>query len=1290
MSIKVSTLLQSNEILIKNSVVVQKTPGPNQFGTVKSAVDYVATQSPSGSNPWVVHVSPGIYTEVAPIVMPQFTSVIGDTSQAVIIQPSIATNDVFQISTSNTRLQSLAIRNATGSGAAGVRITASLIPCTLNTVAITNCYENLVVESTASAAMVLCQLVRFSAGASTVNSVRTQSNSGQIAQTRFFSGNVQGTSGGLFNAACYNTGAGASLEFNGTVVENLAALVGAGIYIQDGAKVSAESGITVQGFDRNVVFANIGAAPICNLASTLLLESATIDLLIDHPGTTGFFSGIADPAKVSVDSSAEVSLLFNHHDGPGTLGVSIIGDLNLGRTNSTKTDVTDLIQQTPPMGLLSGGNVTTTINPLEISVTAGYGYVRDIATNLAKRIIWSMTTLTLLDETTNFITVDNTGTVIAALSLLDPVQSILLVRIRTDQGVVEIIADINQNANNEATQLDSFVREALGPVFVSGSLTNENATPLHVDVTSGAYWYSTHRFVPTGGTNIAFDYYFHTAGVEDEINTTAFDNTQYDNGTNRVPVTAGYYTKHTLWVTVAQGGDVYYGVYAQSEHLAQADAVTSPDPLPPNWFIDITVPIAAIIVQQGNPNIVEILDIRPRIGFTANSVAATSDHGNLSGLLDDDHPQYLLVNGTRAMSGSLNMGSQTIVSSGTINGVTIQTHGGRHGANSADPTPTAAPTGSLTPTSVNAAGIANTLARSDHGHTMTGFQPLDATLTSLAAYNTNGLLTQTAPDTFTGRTITAGSTKISVTNGDGVAGNPAIDAIPNNIVNSITGPITTPTYIGFNTIVSNPTYAEGLIFYDNVSKSLSYYNEISGVTLNIGQESWVRVTNITGSTILNGKVVYISGASGGLPAVALAQANIEATSRVVGVMTNDIANGAISYLTQFGVVHELDTSSFTVGALLYLSATTPGGLTTVPPVSTNFVVPVATVIVSDSVVGAILVTPSPASSRIGFGSGNQLLGMNSAGTAEEYKTISAGTGISVSNTPNTITVGISGSYVGQTSITTLGTIGTGVWSATAIAATNGGTGQSVYAVGDLLYANTTTTLAKLADIATGNALISGGTNTAPSWGKIGLTTHISGTLATGNGGTGLATTGTANQILGVNSGATALEYKTVTAGPGISVTNATNSVTVTALTSVIFVGTVAQTSGTTQIPTDNTPPLSTEGTQLWSQAVTPASASSKFIIDFASLVGTGTNNRGITFSLFRDTTLITAVTAWIDTAKPVVNTIYAVDSPATTSSITYSVRVGNSTAGNIWYVGQSDNFNFGGTNPSAWTITEIR
>lgn len=59
-------------------------------------------------------------------------------------------------------------------------------------------------------------------------------------------------------------------------------------------------------------------------------------------------------------------------------------------------------------------------------------------------------------------------------------------------------------------------------------------------------------------------------------------------------------------------------------------------------------------------------------------------------------------------------------------------------------------------------------------------QPLDSTLTALAAYNTNGLLTQTAADTFTGRTITGPAAGISVSNGNGVSGNPTL-ALANDL-----------------------------------------------------------------------------------------------------------------------------------------------------------------------------------------------------------------------------------------------------------------------------------------------------------------------------------------------------------------------------------------------------------------------------------------------------------------------------------------------------------------------------
>lgn len=96
----------------------------------------------------------------------------------------------------------------------------------------------------------------------------------------------------------------------------------------------------------------------------------------------------------------------------------------------------------------------------------------------------------------------------------------------------------------------------------------------------------------------------------------------------------------------------------------------------------------------------------------------------------------------------------------------------------------------------------------------------------------------------------------------------------------------------------------------------------------------------------------------------------------------------------------------------------------------------------------------------------------------------------------------------NTDITSLGGL------TTALSVAQGGIARTSYsAIGDLLYASATNATGVLADVATGNVLISGGVGAAPSYGKVGLTTHVSGTLPLANGGTNATTAALARTSL---------------------------------------------------------------------------------------------------------------------------------------------------------------------------------
>lgn len=130
-----------------------------------------------------------------------------------------------------------------------------------------------------------------------------------------------------------------------------------------------------------------------------------------------------------------------------------------------------------------------------------------------------------------------------------------------------------------------------------------------------------------------------------------------------------------------------------------------------------------------------------------------------------------------------------------------------------------------------------------------------------------------------------------------------------------------------------------------------------GLVQFVNRECYVMVAQSTGSTITKGTPVYFNGAvttvSGAvLMRVSLARANAQSTI-AAGIAAEDIANNGSGRILIRGRIENIDTSAFSVGAILYLSESVAGTFTATAPSAPNFSQRMARVAVSSATTGVI-------------------------------------------------------------------------------------------------------------------------------------------------------------------------------------------------------------------------------------------------------------------------------------------------------------------------------------------------
>jgi len=225
------------------------------------------------------------------------------------------------------------------------------------------------------------------------------------------------------------------------------------------------------------------------------------------------------------------------------------------------------------------------------------------------------------------------------------------------------------------------------------------------------------------------------------------------------------------------------------------------------------------------------------------------------------------------------------------------------------------------------------------------------------------------------------------------------------------------------------------------------------------------VTNAEGTPITKGQPVYAFGGTGDRMSVKLAYNTGDSTSaQTVGLVYADIAIGQKGLIIIQGLLDGLSTLPDTTwddGNPVYLGST-PGSITKNKPTAPNHTVYLGVVTTANN-----------------GGAGRMYVKIQNGYELEELHDV-------------LITAPDAGHYLYYDETDPANPVwkNSASWQGNAIAVTKGGTGFISYTVGDLLYANGPTSLAKLAGVATNNALISGGVGAAPSWGKI-TEAHIS-------------------------------------------------------------------------------------------------------------------------------------------------------------------------------------------------------
>lgn len=135
--------------------------------------------------------------------------------------------------------------------------------------------------------------------------------------------------------------------------------------------------------------------------------------------------------------------------------------------------------------------------------------------------------------------------------------------------------------------------------------------------------------------------------------------------------------------------------------------------------------------------------------------------------------------------------------------------------------------------------------------------------------------------------------------------------------------------------LATSTNAVGKMCWNDTEGTIDLGFKGGNIIAPFGQSVFQRVSNTSGSNIGRAVVVKMSGAQGNRTTIALANASTEAdSSKTYGLTAEAINDNQSGFIITEGLLMNMDTSSLTEGAIVWLS-TSSGGMTTTRPAAPN-------------------------------------------------------------------------------------------------------------------------------------------------------------------------------------------------------------------------------------------------------------------------------------------------------------------------------------------------------------------